>query len=145
MIKNSVVAGSAAAASVAGIPIIGPALAIPTGLATQASVASTFLPQLAALAAGGITTGPTAALIGEAGPEAVIPLGSGKAKKAFEQAGIGNTGTDIKELQVNVSFPGVREASQGQMRRASQSLGAMTIKQIENARRLEGRRGTRTI
>ena len=35
------------------------------------------------LAAGGIVTGPTLALIGEAGPEAVIPLGSG--------GGMGNT------------------------------------------------------
>lgn len=38
---------------------------------------ATQIPQIPALAAGGIVTSPTLALIGEAGPEAVVPLSSG--------------------------------------------------------------------
>jgi phage-related protein len=39
---------------------------------------TTLIPAIPALAKGGIVTSPTLALIGEAGPEAVVPLGSDK-------------------------------------------------------------------
>jgi hypothetical protein len=50
------------------------------------------------LAEGGIVTGPTNALIGEAGPEAVIPLN--------EFGSIGGTSLSIGSIAM--SFPGVR-------------------------------------
>jgi len=55
--------------------ISGAALALEYG----ALIATTTAPMMAsvAMAEGGIVTGPTMALIGEAGPEAVIPLGKG--------------------------------------------------------------------
>ena len=64
-------------------------ISLPTGFAIETSkVLGVSVPSgvdltwshpfsIATLAAGGIVTGPTMALIGEAGPEAVIPLGSG--------------------------------------------------------------------
>lgn len=41
-----------------------------------------LFPDIPQLATGGIVTGPTLAMIGEAGPEAVIPLGSGMGAQA---------------------------------------------------------------
>lgn len=70
--NNSIVAGSGAAASQASIPIIGPVLALAAMAAMIATVGA--LSGDLKLAKGGITKGPTNALIGEAGPEAVIPL-----------------------------------------------------------------------
>lgn len=64
-----------------------------------------------AMADGGVVTGPTKALIGEAGPEAVIPLsgvdvmGSGAIVAAIEQLG-----NDIKNLQVQVNMDGRKVA-----------------------------------
>ena len=64
-----------------------------------------------AMAEGGVVTGPTKALIGEAGPEAVIPLngvdvmGSGAIVAAIEQLG-----NDIKNLQVQVNMDGRKVA-----------------------------------
>ena len=58
-------------------PIAGPiAAAIITGLGV-ANAAAVLAEPLPALAEGGIVTSPTTALIGEAGPEAVIPLDKG--------------------------------------------------------------------
>ncbi len=141
--SNAAVAGSAAASAVAGIPIIGPALAIPTGLSTMAGVNATFLPFATAFAKGGMTTGATNALIGEDGPEVVIPLSSGKVKNAMKNAGLAdsNTRTDIKELQVVASFPNVKNANSREMKGVSQSLGLMTVKRIEEAKRRQGLRG----
>jgi len=70
--NNSLQAGSGAAASQASIPIVGPILALAAMGAMIAAVGA--LSGDIALANGGITTGPTRALIGEAGQEAVIPL-----------------------------------------------------------------------
>jgi hypothetical protein len=56
------------------------------------------------LATGGITLGPNFALIGEAGPEAVIPLSSPAAKKMLSGAGGG--GGQI----INLTFNGVMNA-----------------------------------
>jgi hypothetical protein len=58
------------------------------------------LPRVA-LAEGGIVTGPTSALIGEAGPEAVIPLGKmgsmGNTYNITVNAGMGSNGTQLGE------------------------------------------------
>ena len=70
--NNALVAGSGAASSQAGIPIIGPILAIAAMGAMIATVMG--LQGKLKLASGGITQGPTNALIGEKGQEAVIPL-----------------------------------------------------------------------
>jgi hypothetical protein len=56
-----------------------------------------------ALAKGGITTGPTQALIGEAGREAVIPLEGIRARKMLRGAGMGGG-------SVNLTFNGVLNA-----------------------------------
>jgi hypothetical protein len=59
------------------------------------------VPELKPMAVGGIVTGPTAALIGEAGPEAVIPLnrfdefGGGATYNITVNAGLNANGTEI--------------------------------------------------
>ncbi|MCS6302379.1 MAG: tape measure protein [Nitrospira sp.] len=59
----------------AGIPAaVASAAAIQAAVGTAIVAATTAL-AIPALAAGGIVTGPTLAMIGEAGPEAVVPLG----------------------------------------------------------------------
>ncbi len=56
-----------------------------------------------ALAKGGITTGPTNAMIGEAGREAVIPLEGTRARRMLRATGIGGP-------SVNLTFNGVLDA-----------------------------------
>jgi hypothetical protein len=56
-----------------------------------------------ALAKGGITTGPTNAMIGEAGREAVIPLEGTRARRMLRSTGIGGP-------SVNLTFNGVLDA-----------------------------------
>ncbi len=70
-------AGAAAFAATAGIPIVGPVLA--PGVAAAAFAGALSFTAAVPFAKGGIVTSPTNALIGEAGPEAVIPLGSNRA------------------------------------------------------------------
>lgn len=55
------------------------------------------------LAAGGITMGPTNALIGEAGREAVLPLEGPRARKMLRTTGIGGS-------SINLTFNGVLDA-----------------------------------
>src|SRR5690606_26309298 len=50
---------------------------IPSGYRVERALFEVSPPRIPALAAGGIVTRPTLALIGEAGPEAVVPLSSG--------------------------------------------------------------------
>jgi hypothetical protein len=70
--NHAVEAGAGAGASQAGIPIIGPILAV---VAMGAMIATIMALQgKLKMASGGIATGPVNALIGESGPEAVIPL-----------------------------------------------------------------------
>jgi hypothetical protein len=77
MATAAAMAWAIASQAILGAPglISGPALA----LKYAALIAKTTAPVMgaAALAEGGIVTEPTMALIGEAGPEAVIPLGKG--------------------------------------------------------------------
>jgi hypothetical protein len=70
--NNAVVAGSGAASSQASVPFIGPILAVAAMGAMIATVMA--LQGKLKLASGGVTQGPTNALIGEKGKEAVIPL-----------------------------------------------------------------------
>jgi len=81
--------------------------AIKTQVATPVtSVPATSVP---ALAEGGIVTRPTLALIGEAGPEAVIPLGKGGSLETgdiniFIQGGISPEGNSIDEMAEQLGF-----------------------------------------
>jgi hypothetical protein len=63
------------------------------------------LPRVA-LAEGGIVTGPTSALIGEAGPEAVIPLGKmgsmGNTYNITVNAGMGTSGSEVGRKVVDM-------------------------------------------
>jgi hypothetical protein len=59
-------------------------------------------PNIPTLAAGGIVTSPTYALVGEAGPEAVIPLRSG-ASSGF---GGGGSGAPVYQLVINAPVYG---------------------------------------
>ena len=70
--NNASTAATGAASSQASIPFVGPILAIAAMAAMFASVIA--MNGKVKLAKGGITQGPTNALIGEAGQEAVIPL-----------------------------------------------------------------------
>ena len=71
-------AGAAAYAAYAGIPIIGPALGVAAAAVaiagTLAAATSGKAAGAAFFADGGIVTRPTLGIVGEAGPEAVIPL-----------------------------------------------------------------------
>ena len=60
------------------------------------------------MAKGGIVTGPTNALIGEAGPEAVIPLGGDVMGSGAIVSAIEKLGNDIRNLQVQVNMDGKR-------------------------------------
>ena len=71
--KMAVLAATKIWAWAAGIPIAGIALGIAGVIALTASIIA-IKNKITAMAEGGIVTQPTRALIGEAGPEAVIPL-----------------------------------------------------------------------
>ena len=58
------------------------------------------------MAKGGIVTGPTNALIGEAGPEAVIPLGGDVMGSGAIVSAIEKLGSDIRQLQFQVNMDG---------------------------------------
>jgi SLT domain-containing protein len=66
-----------------------------------ATATSAVAGSIPGLASGGIVTGPTIALIGEAGPEAVIPLdrgmraGSGTTINLTVNAGMGTNGAEV--------------------------------------------------
>jgi phage-related protein len=73
----------------------------PLELAARVSFGRLAVPELVPLATGGIVMGPTQALIGEAGPEAVIPLNKmgsmGGNYNITVNAGLGANGTQIGE------------------------------------------------
>jgi len=73
----------------------------PLELAARVSFGRLEAPDLVPLAAGGIVMGPTQALIGEAGPEAVVPLNKmgsmGATYNVTVNAGLGANGTQIGE------------------------------------------------
>jgi phage-related minor tail protein len=60
------------------------------------------IPRIPLLAAGAVVTRPTLAIVGEAGPEVVLPLSgarAGRRGQLMEQAGIGGAGTTIDARQ----------------------------------------------
>lgn len=72
-----------------------------------------------ALAKGGLVTGPTNALIGEAGDEFVLPLQGSRAKKAAEALGIsGGSGQTVtfENGAIQISFEGVVPTEQQSLR-----------------------------
>ena len=84
------------------------------------------------LAEGGVVTEPTRAVIGEAGPEAVIPL---------DRAGIGGLAPiDMSGARIQMVFPGVRNASDV----ASARFAQTTERQLAEAtQRLNQRKGVK--
>jgi hypothetical protein len=68
------------------------------------SLASTIANMIPHLASGGVVSSPTLAVIGEAGPEAVVPLSGGGSYRG------GSSGGDVYQIQINV--PGMVGASQ---------------------------------
>src|SRR3984885_2123499 len=95
-----------------------PSISIPgTKLATPAVNLGFSIPDIPMLAAGGFVTQPTLALIGESGPEAVIPLSSGAS------AGIGGAGG--QQIVVNING-GIFPADDSTMKQ----IGNLLAKQI---------------
>ena len=80
-----------------GNPVAVAALSALATASWGAQVASIGSQQYTAMATGGIVTGPTHALIGEAGPEAIIPL---KDKRAQEYLGTASP------VQINITIEG---------------------------------------
>jgi len=64
---------------------------IPSGYRVERALFEASPPRIPALAAGGIVTRPTLALVGEAGPEAVVPL---------DRGGIGGVYVHIERMEV---------------------------------------------
>jgi len=81
-------AASLWAKAVARIASAGPAAPLILAAVAGAVAGALALKAASGLAQGGIVTQPTFAMIGEAGPEAVIPLTDSRAEAALEQTGI---------------------------------------------------------
>jgi len=92
---HKAVAFAGALAAHAPIPFVGVAL----GLAAAAAIAA-YLAGAIQFAEGGIVNGPTLGLVGEAGPEAIIPLKKGKEMGIFGGGGGGGT------TEVHLHFDG---------------------------------------
>ena len=59
------------------------------GIDTAGSFLHIGLPHIPRLATGGVVNQPTLAVVGEAGPEAVVPLGDpGRAQQVMKEAGL---------------------------------------------------------
>jgi hypothetical protein len=98
-----------------------PSIAIPgTKLATPAVNLGFSIPDIPMLAAGGFVTQPTLALIGEAGPEAVVPL-----------SGLGGGAGAGTQIVVNING-GIFPADQSAIRQ----IGDMIAKQINASLRV---------
>jgi phage-related protein len=90
-----------------GINVIRQALEMdPLQLAARVTLGRLDLPELTPFADGGVVTGPTQALIGEAGPEMVIPLNR---FESMLEAGSGGSGTVNYYAAPNKSFDAEQE------------------------------------
>lgn len=106
---NLAVAKTSVMAAHAGIPFIG----IGIGLAAAAVIAA-IMSQMGVFAEGGIVNGPMLGLVGEAGPEAIIPLKKGKEMGIFGDGAGGGTGAaggagvggDGRITEVHLHFDG---------------------------------------
>lgn len=114
---------AAAYAAHAGIPVVGLAL----GAAAAAAVVAEInrAKSEAGLAEGGLTTGATRALIGESGPEVVLPLDNPRAKRKLAMAGIGGHTFLIR----NNTFIG-----EGGLDDLKEMLGNMIMRDVANER-----------
>lgn len=105
------VAGASLVATAAEVELVGGAAVISGGEAILAAdeAATAAMAPMVALAGGGIVMGPTHALVGEAGPEAVIPLDK-------YHGGSGGKQTIIIELAGKPILNFVRENLPGELR-----------------------------
>lgn len=88
------------------------------------------LPRIPALAAGGLATGPTLAMIGEGGhDEAVIPLGDARAMSALAGAGLGGQSIVFGPGSIQVSFDG-GVPSEADARRTGAAVGRGILDQL---------------
>jgi len=98
-------------AAYAAIPFAGIGLGV-SGAATEEGIIDGFMAKAAFLAKGGIVTGPTLAMIGEGrGPEAVIPLDSGRGKQMLSGSPSGAGGSGDVHIHINGTFIEGNQAS----------------------------------
>ncbi len=100
-------AANSAYASLAGVPVIGPVLgAVAAGAAIAAGLVNVKAIEKQKFATGGIVTSETEAIIGEAGPEAVVPLPDGKSIPVKGVGGsnkiMGSILAELKALNLNI-------------------------------------------
>jgi hypothetical protein len=71
---------------------------------TDIDIGGYGLPYISPMAAGGIVTSPTLALIGEAGPEAVVPLGRGAGPVVHIENATFNSAVDADLIAKRIEF-----------------------------------------
>lgn len=86
------------------------------------AVGGAFSGAIHAFADGGIVTGPTFALVGEAGPEAIIPLSAFAGGSSLAGSGFGGGGG------INITITGNTISSQLDMRNLAQQVGAELVR-----------------
>jgi phage-related minor tail protein len=86
------------------------------------AVGGAFNNVIHAFATGGIVTGPTLAMVGEAGPEAIIPLSSFAGGSSLAGGGIGGSGG----ITINIS--GNNISNQLDVRNLAQTVGAEIVR-----------------
>ena len=92
------------------------------------------MPQIPKLAKGGIVNKPTLAMIGEAGPEAVVPLSGNNARNAANQMGLG------KGVTININVGGVTDRTD--KRALAREIGdALRDEMFRSGRSMGTRRG----
>ena len=98
------------------------------------------LPQIAALAKGGIVNKPTFALIGEDGPEAVIPLSQRNNPKGIGLGGNENNSNNMGPVTININVGGVTDRSD--KRALAREIGdAIRDEMFRSGRSMGTRRG----
>lgn len=86
------------------------------------TVGGAFTNTIHAFADGGIVTGPTFALVGEAGPEAIIPLSAFAGGNSLAGGGFGGGGG------INITVTGNNISSQVDIRNMAQQVGAEIVR-----------------
>lgn len=100
---------------------------INTGISSVDDILPGSLPRIPLLAAGGITTGATQAVVGENGPEAVLPLSGQRGRKTMEMlaqaANGGGTQVTFAPGSVVVEFSGGTAPTQAEAQRTGEAVG----------------------
>jgi hypothetical protein len=86
------------------------------------AVGGVFNNVIHAFASGGIVTGPTLAMVGEAGPEAIIPLSAFAGGSSLAGGGIGGGGG------ITINITGNNISSQLDVRNMAQQVGAEIVR-----------------